>query len=181
MRKGTAAKVAETAAVALAKHEAARRVNFERAAAEVLEARARDNKALVEALARARELELSAAAALELPVAAAGGRRAAWLEGKGLPRGDLEGKDLAGEDVPEGGGVFERDGGVRIVPWTFPRCHPRLASRCELAVVKDFNMVTREYTIKPIALFARPYKVPGSTKPLLLELKRDKTAKGLGG
>ena len=41
--------------------------------AEVLEARAKDKKALAEALSRVRELELSAAAALELSAAAAGG------------------------------------------------------------------------------------------------------------
>ena len=43
-----------------------------------------------------RELELSAAAALELSAAAAGGEgRAAGLEGPGLPRESLAGKGLA--------------------------------------------------------------------------------------
>ena len=60
--------------------------------AEVLEARARDKKALAEALARVRELELPAAAALELRRE---GGRPAGLEGPGLPREDLAGKDLA--------------------------------------------------------------------------------------
>ena len=56
--------------------------------------------------------------------------------------------------------MFERGESVRIVPWTFPGCHPRLANGFVLAAVQGFSMVRREVTIKPIALFGRPYKVP---------------------
>jgi hypothetical protein len=115
------------------------------------EARAKDKKALAEALAWVRELELSAAsvAALGLSTAAASGGELLDLEdldlaGEDREDGDLAGEDLAGEDlvellagkdvpedlpedepeaVPEGP-VFERGESVRIVPWTFPGCHP---------------------------------------------------------
>ena len=106
------------------------------------EARAKDKKALAEALAWARELELLAAsvAALGLSTAAAGGGELLdladlALAGEDLEDGDLAGEDLAGEDlvellagkdvpedlpedepeaVPEGP-VFERGESVRIV------------------------------------------------------------------
>ena len=119
--------------------------------AEVLEARAEEKKALAEALARVRELELSAAsvAALGLSTAAAGGGELLDLEdldlaGEDLEGGDLAGEDLAGEDlvellagkdvpedlpedepeaVPEGP-VFERGESVRIVRGHFPGATP---------------------------------------------------------
>ena len=57
-------------------------------------------------------------------------------------------------DVPEPP-VFEIGEKVRVLAWTYPGFLPRLATGCGEAIVVAFNFDTREYTVKPLAMYSR--------------------------
>ena len=51
--------------------------------------------------------------------------------------------------------VFERGERVRVLACTSPGKLPRLATSCGEAVVVSFDEVSREYAVKPLAMFSR--------------------------
>ena len=64
------------------------------------------------------------------------------------------------DDMPEPP-VFEVDENFRVLPVTYPGCLPRLATGCNEGTVTDFDLATREYTAKPLAMFSRAWtKIP---------------------
>ena len=112
-----------------------------------------------EALAKAfseREAAEAEAAAKAAAAALAAAAAAAATGGLELepPGGEARAMAEDAEEVPEPP-VFERNEQVHAGPATLPGLLPRLATGFGLGIVVGFDLATRTYSVKPLAMYAR--------------------------